>query len=168
MTENAFYGEDVNVQARATLDFDAAGNIVFMENANEHIFFISPPGQGPANSFTATSADTVTVSATVKVDNRDSRNVPISYRLEQNYPNPFNPSTTIAYSLAKPGQTVLKIHDVLGKEVRVLVDKHQATGEYSLKWDGKDHAGRSVVSGVYIVTIESGVFRASRRITLAK
>ncbi|MGH7601214.1 MAG: T9SS type A sorting domain-containing protein, partial [bacterium] len=87
---------------------------------------------------------------------------------EQNYPNPFNPSTTIAYALAKPGLTVLKIYDVLGKEVRLLVDEHKSAGEYTVQWDGKDHAGRTAVSGVYIVTIESGAFKASRRITLAK
>lgn len=168
MTENTFYGEDSNVQARATIDFDAAGNIVFMENALEHIFFISPPGQGPTNSFTATSAETLTVSPTVRVEDRDGTSVPVSYWLEQNYPNPFNPSTTIAYALAKPGLTVLKIFDVLGKEVRLLVDEHQAAGEHTVQWDGKDRSGRSAVSSVYIVTIESGAFRASRRITLAK
>lgn len=180
MTEGTFYSDDINVQARATLDFDAAGNIVFMENANEHIFFISPPGEGATNSFTTTSAETLTVSSTVKVDDRAGRNIPVSYRLEQNYPNPFwsaatsparsggNPSTTISYALAKPGATVLKIYDVLGKEVRILVNKHQAAGEYTAQWDGKDNLGRNAVSGVYIVTIESGTFRASRRITLAK
>ncbi len=168
ITENQLYGEDSNVQARATLDFDAAGNIVFMENALEHIFFISPPSQGPTNSFTTTSAETLTVSPTVRVEERDRVSIPVSYRLEQNYPNPFNPSTTITYALAKPGLTVLKIYDVLGKEVRLLVDEYRAAGEHTVQWDGKDHAGRSVVSGVYIVTIESGAFRASRRITLAK
>ncbi|MGH7598970.1 MAG: T9SS type A sorting domain-containing protein [bacterium] len=168
MTENTFYRDDINVQARATIDFDAAGNIVFMENANEHIFFISPPGQGSTNSFTTTSAETLAVSPTVKVEDRDGTAVPVSYRLEQNYPNPFNPSTTIAYALAKPGLTVLKIYDVLGKEVRLLVNEHKAAGEYTVQWDGKDHAGQSAVSGVYIVAIESGAFRASRRITLAK
>ncbi|MCI0692803.1 T9SS type A sorting domain-containing protein [candidate division KSB1 bacterium] len=168
MTENTFYRDDINVQARATIDFDAAGNIVFMENANEHIFFLSPPGQGPTNSFTSTSAETLTVSPSVRVEDRAGTAVPVSYRLEQNYPNPFNPSTTISYALAKPGVTVLKIYDVLGKEVRLLLDEYQATGEHTVQWDGKDHSGRSVVSGVYIVTIESGTFRASRRMTLAK
>ncbi|MGH7454154.1 MAG: T9SS type A sorting domain-containing protein, partial [bacterium] len=168
MTENTFYRDDINVNARATLDFDAAGNIVFMENSNEHIFFISPPGQGATNSFTTTSPETLTVAPTVKVEDRDRTLVPVSYRLEQNYPNPFNPSTTIIYALAKPGPTVLKIYDMLGKEIRILVDGHQVAGEHIMQWDGKDHSGRNAVSGVYIVVIKSGVFRASRRITLAK
>jgi hypothetical protein len=178
ITENTFYRDDINVQARATIDFDAAGNIVFMENANEHIFFISPPGQGATNSFTSTSAETLTVSSTVGVVDRGGEHIPVSYRLDQNYPNPFwsaatsrfagNPNTTITYALAEPGRTVLKIYDVLGKEIRRLVDAHQAAGEHTVRWDGKDNAGQSVVSGVYIMTIESGAFRASRRITLAK
>jgi flagellar hook assembly protein FlgD len=168
MTENTFYHDDVNVQARATLDFDAAGNIVFTENANEHIFFISPPGQGSTNSFTTTSAETLAVSPTVRVEDRAGLVIPASYRLEQNYPNPFNPSTTITYALAQPGLTVLKIYDVLGKEVRLLVNEHKAAGEHTAQWDGKDNSGRGVVSGIYIMMIESGSFKASRRITLAK
>ncbi len=55
ITEDKLYGGDENINARSTMDFDAAGNIVLMENANEHIFFISPPGEGETNSFTTTS-----------------------------------------------------------------------------------------------------------------
>ncbi|MGH7598966.1 MAG: FlgD immunoglobulin-like domain containing protein, partial [bacterium] len=166
--ETKLYNDDSNINDRAAIAFDPAGNIILLENSLEHVFFLSPPGEGPTNSFTTTSAETLTVSSTVKVDDRAGKNIPASYRLEPNFPNPFNPSTTITYTLAKPGLTVLKIYDVLGKEVRLLVDEHQAAGEHTVQWDGKDQAGRSAVSGVYIVSIESGAFRASRRITLAK
>jgi flagellar hook assembly protein FlgD len=168
ITENAFYGADDNVQARATLDFDAAGNIIFMENANEHVFFISPPTEGPINSFTTEGPDTLTVLETVSVATRQENRIPLSYRLEPNYPNPFNPSTVMAYALAQPGHTMLRIYDIVGKEVRTLVDIYQTAGEYSVRWDGKDNLGRNVVSGVYIIKIESGNFRQSRRMTLTK
>jgi hypothetical protein len=157
-----------NVNDRAAIALDPAGNIILLENSNEHIFFLSPPGAGETNSFATTSPETLTVASTVKVEDRDGKLIPASYRLEQNYPNPFNPSTTITYALAKSGFTTLKIYDLLGKEVRTLVDEHQAAGEYAVQWNGKGYSGRSAVSGVYIVTIESGAFRASRRITLAK
>lgn len=167
ITEQTFYGADDNVNARATIDFDAAGNIIFMENSNEHVFFVAPPGEGETNSFTTTSPDTFTVDVPVSVDEPE-RGLPSSYRLEANYPNPFNPSTTIRYTLGQAGETTLKVYNLRGELVRVLVDETQAAGEHSVVWDGKDDSGRLVTSGVYILTIVSGDFRKSQRMTLLK
>ncbi len=168
ITEDVFYGFDNNVQTRATMDFDAVGNLVFMENANEHVFLISPPGEGETNSFTTTSADTLTVQTPVSVENNADRSIPNSYRLEANYPNPFNPSTTIRYTLAQPGQTTLKIYNLLGEQIRTLVDVEQPAGEHSVRWDGKDGLGNLAPSGIYILTIKSGDFIESQRMTLLK
>ena len=166
ITEDALYGADDNINARATMDFDAAGNIVLMENSNEHIFFISPPGTGSTNSFTTTSAEPFLV-GTVGIDD-DLNGMPIAYRLEANYPNPFNPSTTIRYQLAKAAPTTLTVYNVLGKAVRTLVSEQQSAGNYSIQWDGRDNNGRAVASGVYIYTLQSGSFTESRRMALLK
>lgn len=168
ITEQAFYGGDENVQARATIDFDAAGNIVFMENANEHVFFVAPPGEGATNSFTTTSAETLTVVTPVSVRDHADGTVPESYRLEPNFPNPFNPSTTISYILGKAGETKVSIYNLVGKEIKTLVDQVQVAGTHSVVWDGRDNSGRAVASGVYVVTLRSGDFKQSRRITLMK
>ena len=168
ITEQAFYGADDNVQARATIDFDAAGNIVFMENANEHVFMFAPPGEGETNSFTTTSPDTFTVEIPVSVEETADSSILDSYRLEANYPNPFNPSTTIRYTLGKTGETTLKVYNLRGEAIRVLADDNQAAGEHAIVWDGKDDSGRLVSSGVYILTIKSGEFRQSHRMTLVK
>ncbi|MFQ5582901.1 MAG: FlgD immunoglobulin-like domain containing protein [Calditrichia bacterium] len=167
MTEDTFYGSDENVNARATLDFDAAGNIVFMENSNEHVFFLSPPGTGASNSFTTTAADTFTVNVPLAIGDSPDQ-VPNAYRLDANYPNPFNPSTTITYHLAKAGHTTLKIYNMVGQEVKTLVNENQAAGEFSVTWNGRDNSGQSVSSGIYILTLRSGKFHQSRRITLLK
>lgn len=167
MTEDTFYGGDDNVQARATIDFDAAGNIVFMENANEHVFFLSPPGQGGTNSFVTTGADTVLVNVSLDVDGFEPQS-PHSYQLEANYPNPFNPSTTIKYRLANSAATTLRIFNMVGEEIRTLVNESQPAGEYRVTWNGKDNQGNPAASGVYILTIRSGEFQKSQRMILLK
>ncbi len=166
MTENTFYGGDENVNARSAIDFDAAGNIVFMENSNEHVFHLSPPGVGATNSFTTTAPDTFTVIPALGIGDDDL--LPTAYRLKANYPNPFNPSTTIEYQLAKAGQTTLIVYNSLGQQVRTLVNGLRTAGQHSTTWDGRDDFGKEVSSGVYILRMQSGQFARSQRMTLLR
>lgn len=165
VSEVELYGGDNNINERAGIAFDPAGNIILMENSNEHVFFLSPPGVGATNSFTTTSPDTAKVTTGTSVADRGV-NQPASYRLEQNYPNPFNPTTSIKYYLAQPGFTRIIVHNTLGAEVRTLVARAQAAGEYNLTWDGKDTNGNRMSSGVYILSMTSGAFRQTIRMTL--
>ena len=168
--ERDLYGFDdsANIQDRAAIALDPAGNIVLMENANEHVFFLSPPGEGATNSFTTTSPDTVTVDVAVSVGDRPGELVPQTYRLDQNYPNPFNPGTSINYALEKSGFTSVKIYNLIGEAIRTLVSEEQPAGEYRIDWDGRDNFGGSVASGIYILTLTSGDFNKSVRMTLLK
>ena len=70
--------------------------------------------------------------------------------LYQNYPNPFNPVTKIEYSTDVEGLVKLKIYDILGKEVKVLVNSHQQPGSYEVMFDGT-----SLSSGIYYYKLES-------------
>jgi hypothetical protein len=94
-----------------------------------------------------------------------SRNpeVPATYSLAQNYPNPFNPSTTLEYSLPVSGQTTLKIFNVLGQEVRTLVNDTQIAGKYSVRFDAS-----TLSSGVYFYRLVAGEFREVKRMLLLK
>jgi len=74
--------------------------------------------------------------------------VPTSYALEQNYPNPFNPSTTIHYQIPNAGHVLLKVYDMLGREVATLVDGVKEVGSYSATFDGA-----RLASGVYIMRL---------------
>lgn len=106
--------------------------------------------------------------------------VPTEYSLAQNYPNPFNPNTTIHYSLPgverraesggrlMPVHTTLKIYNILGQEVRTLVDEAKEAGYYTVTWDGKDAYGNNVASGVYFYRLTAGNFTATRRMVLMK
>jgi hypothetical protein len=84
------------------------------------------------------------------------------------YPNPFNPSTTVSYDLPSAEQVTIVIYDVLGQEIRRLVDDQKAAGRYNIRWDARDNSGRSVGSGVYIAKIEAGAFSQSQKMLLLK
>jgi len=80
--------------------------------------------------------------------------MPKDFVLHQNYPNPFNPTTTISFDLPKDGFVTLKIYDVTGRLVRVLVQEQKLAGAHSVLWDGLDDAGQKVAAGVYLYRIE--------------
>lgn len=88
--------------------------------------------------------------------------------LHQNYPNPFNPSTVIRYQLAVSREVTLKVYNLLGQEVRTLFKGTQQAGPQHILWDGNDHAGRPVSSGVYIYRIQAGDFSQSRKMILMR
>jgi hypothetical protein len=94
--------------------------------------------------------------------------VPTTYSLGQNYPNPFNPATTIAFSVKTAGQVNLSIYNVLGQEVRSLVNEFKDAGNYSAYWDGRDNGGGEVASGVYFYRIKSGDFNDIKKMVLMK
>lgn len=89
--------------------------------------------------------------------------------LAQNVPNPFNPATTIAYTPPAGGRAVLAVFDVAGRRVRTLVDAdHTGGNEYSVAWDGRDSAGRSLPSGLYFYRLECGRHRETRRMVMLR
>jgi hypothetical protein len=94
--------------------------------------------------------------------------LPSSYELYQNYPNPFNPTTRISYTLPKNSFVALKIYDVLGREIKTLVNKELNAGTYNIDWNGVDNSGRKVASGTYIYRISAGSFIMSRKMLLIK
>lgn len=97
--------------------------------------------------------------------------IPKEYRLFQNYPNPFNPTTDIRYQIPddrSPAHTTLKIFNLLGQEVRTLVDEVKDAGYYSVTWDGRDNLGNDVPSGVYFYRLTAGDFMKTRKMILTK
>jgi len=94
--------------------------------------------------------------------------LPEIFALHQNFPNPFNPTTTIAYDLPKAENVVLKIYNVLGHEVRTLLNTRQQPGVKSVDWDGKNELGLKVSSGVFIYRLQAGSAVQSKKMIMLK
>jgi hypothetical protein len=90
--------------------------------------------------------------------------LPADYKLFQNYPNPFNPVTTIEYSVPKTSYVTLKVYDILGKEVAVLVNGPQTAGYYRVQFPSKG----SYASGVYFCRMKAGSFVQTKKLLLLK
>ena len=89
--------------------------------------------------------------------------IPNSYSLSQNFPNPINPSTKISYQLPKTSFVTLRVYDILGREVSLLVNEQQNAGTYEVTFDANHLA-----SGVYFYRIEAGSFVQTRKLVLMK
>ncbi len=92
-----------------------------------------------------------------------SERMPIAFSLNQNDPNPFNSSTTISYSLPKPGIVELKLYDLLGREVTTLVNRKQSAGSYRVNFDRKN-----LSSGTYFIRMQAGDFVKTQKMVLLK
>jgi hypothetical protein len=94
--------------------------------------------------------------------------LPSGFALDQNYPNPFNPSTQISYSLPQAGQVRLEIFNVLGQQVKTLIDNSVEAGRHLVTWDATDNAGRAVSSGVYFYRLSSDRFVDRKKMLLLR
>jgi len=98
----------------------------------------------------------------------DSENLPTKFELSQNYPNPFNPTTTISYTIAlsaksEKANVKLAVYDILGREVRTLVNKVQKPGNYEVTFDAKN-----ISNGVYFYKFQAGNFIRTKKMLLLK
>ena len=90
------------------------------------------------------------------------------YKLMQNYPNPFNPITILRYDLPEQSHVNIIIYDMLGRQVRSLINQTQDAGFKSVIWDATDSFGKPVSAGVYLYQIHAGDFVQTRKMVLLK
>jgi len=90
------------------------------------------------------------------------------FALRQNFPNPFNPHTTIRFNVPTAGPVTLSVYDVAGRLVSTVVSRPLAAGPHSVAWDGTDHRGARVASGVYFYRLEAGAHAATRKMVLLR
>ena len=100
------------------------------------------------------------------VEMSDQASVPQAFALAQNAPNPFNSNTVIRFALPQPSQVELAIYNLLGQPVTVLVQGPSAAGTFSVRWNGRDQAGRTVTSGVYLYQLRAGEYTEVRKLLL--
>ena len=102
------------------------------------------------------------------LDVLDDSSIPTVFTLHQNYPNPFNPVTTLRYDLPENSFVNITIYDILGREVRTLVNKTQEAGFKSIIWDTTNDYGKPVSTGVYLYKIQSGEFVQVKKMVMMK
>lgn len=147
-----------------------SGDSVNVTNLTESIT-LEP---GDFRIYTTTKLPTPEAGILLDVEQIDDQ-VPIEFTLEQNYPNPFNPSTIIRYSLpyvtlsgVEGSRVILKIYDILGREIKTLINQEQTSGVYEVIWNGDDKLGNKVSTGVYFYRIDAGDFVQTKKMLLMK
>ena len=93
----------------------------------------------------------------------ENNTLPDVFSLSQNYPNPFNPTTEIKYSIKNAGMVSLKVYDILGQEVAILVNKAQTPGLYEVEFNAQN-----LTSGIYFYRLTVGAFSESKKLLLLK
>ena len=130
---------------------------------NTSVFALATSG---TNLFAGTQGDGVwrrPLSEFVTSVEETGLQLPEIYALAQNYPNPFNPSTTIHYQIPNAGHVMLKVYDMLGREVATLVNQEQEQGRYSAAFDAS-----RLASGVYITRLTAGDYTKTLKMVLMK
>ena len=103
----------------------------------------------------------------VGVDNR-SETLPQGFALEQNFPNPFNPFTTLRYDLPEDSFVNITIYAMMGRQVKTLINGLQTSGYKTVQWDATNDKNRPVSAGLYLITIQAGEFRQTKKMVLLK
>ena len=94
--------------------------------------------------------------------------IPAEYSLSQNYPNPFNPTTKIDFSLPRSDDVTVTIYNLMGQQIKVLMNSNLEYGYHTVTWNGLDQLGRPVASGVYFSELRTRNFRKTKKMLLLK
>ena len=105
---------------------------------------------------------------TITSIDQDKDRMAHTFELSQNYPNPFNPITTIGYQVAHKSHVKIKVYNISGQLITILVNTEMPAGKYSVQWSGKDINAKQAVSGVYFLKMEAGDFQNVIKLMLLK
>ena len=111
---------------------------------------------------------TLGVNASAAVLSINGELLPEVFSLHQNYPNPFNPVTKLRYDLPENGNVNITIYDMLGREVKTLINQAQDAGYRSLIWDATNDYGKPVSAGIYLYQIQAGEYMQTKKMVLLK
>jgi hypothetical protein len=139
------------------------------------VFYIGSTSFTYGGSFIGFSSQTFQSDCYNITEVNNSKSYPKEYTLEQNYPNPFNPNTIIKYSIPELSFVTLKIYDVLGNEIEILVNEEKPAGTYEVEFNS--HSGevrnlstarQGLPSGIYFYIIKAGEFVETKKMLLLK
>lgn len=125
-------------------------------------------GMSFAPLFSKGYVDIKSITDATDIDDDDNINLPEEFSLAQNSPNPFNPSTHIKFELPHAAHVKLYVYNILGQEVRNLIDEELTAGRHTVTFDGLNNDKRELASGVYFYRMEAGDFKANKKMILLK
>ena len=134
-----------------------------MNNVNNQLFSWTFNRQPTSVTFDPNSQIVIKTASIIQGVAEEPNGVPEKYALHQNEPNPFNPVTQINYDVAKNGLVKIVVYDMLGKEVKTLVNEYKPAGRYMVSFNGVN-----IPSGLYLYKIEAGDFKQVRKMMLVK
>lgn len=158
-------GRNVKLRLRGLLNYNELLAYLIDERINSGVYL--------------TDEEEISVSGTIRQNNyrllignkkfieKNSSNIhPISFYLSQNYPNPFNPTTFVRYSIPKPSHVVIKIFDILGNEIKTIIDEEKSSGNYETEIDFSND--QSLASGVYFIKLKTESFSDTKKMILIR
>jgi len=151
-------GSDIDGEA----EDDDSGSSVSMNSAGDRVAIGAPFNEG-----TGVGAGHVRVYSLTELF-IDSRIMPTEFALHQNYPNPFNPITTLRYELPENGLVNITIYDMLGRQVKTLINQTQDAGYKSVIWNATNDYGKPVSVGIYLYKIQAGEYLQTKKMVLLK
>jgi len=104
----------------------------------------------------------------VKTNKFTPAQIPEKFDLGQNYPNPFNLETKISFSLTEEAEVSLKIYNIRGQLVKTLLQERRPIGSYTVSWNGINHKGEEVASGLYLYRLSAGDRSFTKKMSLLK
>jgi methionine-rich copper-binding protein CopC len=140
-------------------------SVTSMENPSHELMFIY---QDENKNLIDVTPEMGPISIAFSEITGDNAIVPDEFGLHQNAPNPFNPTTMILYDLPKATNVRMEVYNLLGQNVKTLVNSFQEAGTQSVIWDGTDNDGYQVASGMYFYRIEADDFQATKKMMMLK
>lgn len=146
------------------------GNIRLINDHNEVTIYYqdSVVNRALQDSFVTRADAIILQEASGQVGVFDPNVVPNTFFLSQNFPNPFNPSTIIRFGLPAAEKVTIKVYDVLGREVKTLINEELRPGYHQVEWDGTNNYGARVSSGIYIYRMVAGKFVKTMKMMMLK
>ncbi|MEZ4745468.1 MAG: T9SS type A sorting domain-containing protein [Calditrichia bacterium] len=142
------------------------GNLDSTYALNDNLAFLQGFGYFSFGNTKILPRDTLDVGSSVGIEDDD--NHPTAFELEQNFPNPFNPTTSIRYTVNSAGTYKLSVYNVLGQQIRTLVNGFQTPNRYELTWDGRNDKGVAVGSGIYFYKLTGENQNITKKMVLLK
>ena len=139
-------------------------NLVLLKNGYNYYYRIKAIDKGiiPHTTYLPVS-DYYEIVFDTTTDVNDIDNFPISFKLNQNYPNPFNPTTNIQYAINSGQYVTLKVFDILGNEIKTIVNKEKPAGEYNVMFNASE-----LPSGIYFYQLKAGDFIQTKKMILLR